>query len=144
MPPRRLPNEQDNRVILRLSTAPIDSLEVDRLAPLLAKSGHQAGAGQVLDLRLALIKVYIHASKLRFAAKAITAQIKSVKTAIALLFEAAERLEEAKPVSQRGLRGIFGNTIDDAKGLDEWSEFSSKCSDAKLKSGPPCLVPRMT
>jgi hypothetical protein len=128
-----LPNMQDNFVIEKLSTASLGSLDVDQFGHLLSKKGKQSDEDRLIELRLGLIRVYLDSAHARLVAKASRDQIKSAKSAMKSLFEAASRLDQAKPVRQRGLQGIFGSPLDDPKGFDELNEFGSKCWDAKLQ-----------
>ena len=123
---------QDNLAIQTLAQHSIGSLDIDRLGHLLSKDGTPSDDNQVIDLRLALMRVYFKSAKSRLVAKATKGQIKSAKAALASLGNATKQLDQAKPPRQRGLQGIFGSPSDDPKGLDELNEFGSTCSQIKL------------
>lgn len=128
MPLRRFSNEHDNQVIHRLATAPLGSLEVDRLAG----DAQRPSEAEMIELRLALMKVYVNAAERRLITKVPKDKIKAVERTIVLLFRAATLLEKVKPEGHKGLRGVLGLLIDDPNGADEPSEFSSKCWHVKL------------
>ena len=65
-----LPNMQDNLVIQKLATASIGSLPLDHFGHLLCKEKEPIGEDHILDLRLALIRVYFAAANVRLYARA--------------------------------------------------------------------------
>ena len=60
-----LPNMQDDLVIRKLATASIGSLPLDHFGYLLCKDKKPPGKDHILDLRLALIRVYFAAANVR-------------------------------------------------------------------------------
>jgi hypothetical protein len=68
-----LPNMQDNLVIQKLTTASIGSLPLDHFGYLLCKEKEPLGEDHILDLRLALIRVYFAAADVRLYARALKA-----------------------------------------------------------------------
>jgi len=132
----RLPNTQDDLVVHSLSTTPIGELPVDHFAKLLCKKAESASDKQVLDLRLALIRIYFRAAYRRIFARATNAQIASARKASNCLQKAIGHLDDINPSRQRGLQGVFGSPFDDRKGLDEHNEFSSASMQIKLDIVP--------
>ena len=131
-----LPNTQDNLVVRSLTTTPIGDLPVDHFAELLCNKGASASDKHVIDLRLALIRIYFKAANRRIFARATNAQITSARKALNCLQQAIGHLDDINPLRQRGLQGVFGSPFDDPKGLDEHIEFSSASTQIKLDIVP--------
>ena len=77
-----LPNMQDNLVIQKLATASIGSLPLDHFGYLLCKDKKPLRQDHILDLRLALIRVYFAAAHVRLYARATQVQIESAQAAL--------------------------------------------------------------
>jgi hypothetical protein len=122
-----LPNEQDNAVIRRLSTASLGSLPVDQFSRLLRKDGRGDDRQTIATLRRMLIRVYFSAAETRHRARAAQWQIDLAQRALASVNTAVTGLGEVRPKRQRGVSGLFGSPLDDIKGADELNEFGSSC-----------------
>ena len=122
-----LPNEQDNAVIRRLSTASLGSLPVDQFSRLLRKDGRGDDRQTIATLRHALIQVYVSAANTRHRTRAAQGQIDLAKRALASVKAALRALGEVRPKRQRGVIGSFGSPLDDIKGTEELNEFGSSC-----------------
>lgn len=133
MPPRRLPNAQDNKVVEQLATAPSGGLKLDHFAGDLRPGKSKSQEAAVVELRLGVIQVYVAAAKFRASAMVPKDKIRSAEAALASMRKALDHLERIKPHHARGLAGILGIPSDDPKGLDEWSGFATRCWDAKLE-----------
>jgi hypothetical protein len=127
-----LPNTLDNLAVHQFSSASIGSLPVDHFGQLLCKPGETFGDKHIVGLRLSLIKVYFQAAYVRRYARATRNQIRSARAALASLTNAIEQLEDVSPPRLRGLQGMLGSPLDDAKGLSESNEFHAKCWQIKL------------
>jgi hypothetical protein len=133
LPPRRLSNNEDNKVIEQLTTAPVGNLKVDRFAEDLRTSKKKSPKKAIVELRLALIRVYVGAATFRANAKVPIATLKFADAAVSSLWTAISHLEKIKPRHARGLAGAFVLPTEDLKGLDEWNDFSTRCWNAKLE-----------
>ena len=122
-----LPNEHDNAVIRRLSTASLGSLPVDQFSRLLRKDGRGDDRQTIATLRHALIQVYVSAANTRHRTRAAQGQIDLAKRALASVKAALRALGEVRPKRQRGVSGLFGSPLDDIKGTEELNEFGSSC-----------------
>ena len=122
-----LPNEHDNAVIRRLSTASLGSLTVDQFSRLLRKDGRGDDRQTIATLRRMLIRVYVLAADTRRRARAAQGQIDLAKRALASVKAALRGLGEVRPKRQRGVIGSFGSPLDDIKGTEELNEFGSSC-----------------
>lgn len=131
-----LPNMQDNLVVQTLSTAKIGDLPVDQFGRWLCKDGTSPRERDVIALRLALIRVYLAAANARRYTRATRAQLKSAQAALSSLLSAIEQIDQVRPPRQRGLQALFGSPIDDPKGLDELTDFGSRCSKIKTDIVP--------
>ena len=131
-----LPNEHDNAVIRRLSTAGLGDLPTDQFGRLLRKEGHSNDRQSILALRLALIRVCFDAADARQHARAAEKDVASARVALGSLTAAISRLGEVRPKRQRGLAGLFGSPLDDTKGSDELNEFGSRCWQIQLDLVP--------
>jgi hypothetical protein len=131
-----LPNAQDNVVVAKLSTAKIGDLPVDQFCCLLRNDGKSDDEKHIINLRLALIRVYFKAADARRHAKATRDQIKSARMALASLTDAISKLDSVRPAGQRGLQAVFGSPLDDTKGLEEFNEFGSRCWQVQMKVAP--------
>jgi hypothetical protein len=127
-----LPNARDNFAVHRFSSASIGSLPVDRFGQVLCKPGETFGDKHIVALRLALIRVYFRAAHVRLYARATQDQIESARAALASLTDAIKQLDNVSPPRLRGLQGMLGSPLDDAKGLNESNEFHAKCWQIKL------------
>jgi hypothetical protein len=134
--PILLPNEQDNAVIDRLSTARFGDLPIDQFSRFLRKDGRCDDPRSLVQLRFALIQVYFAAGRARNRARAAQWQIDLAQTTLTLLKDAVIRLGEVRPRRQRGIAGLLGRLLDDIKGLDELNEFGSKCWKIQLDLVP--------
>jgi hypothetical protein len=131
-----LPNMQDNLVIQKLATASIGSLPLDHFGHLLCKEKEPIGEDHILDLRLALIRVYFAAAHVRLYARATQGQLESAQAALTSLTNATEQLDQVSPPRQRGLQAVFGSPLDDPKGFDELNDFGSRCLQVKMDIVP--------
>jgi hypothetical protein len=131
-----LPNEHDNAVIRRLSTAGLGDLPIDQFGRLLRKEGHSNDRQSIIALRLALIRVYFDAADARQHARAAGKDVASARAALGSLKAAIRRLGEVRPKRQRGVAGLFGSPLDDTKGSDELNEFGSWCWQIQLDLVP--------
>jgi hypothetical protein len=131
-----LPNEHDNGVIRKLSTAGLGDLHVDQFGRLLDQNGRSNDRRNILLLRIALIQVYLDAAHARQHARAAENDIASARAALGSLTAAITRLGEVRPQRQRGVAGLFGSPLDDVKGLDELNEFGSRCWQIQLDLVP--------
>jgi len=131
-----LPNAQDNVVVAKLSTAKIGDLPVDQFCRLLRNDDKSDDEKHIINLRLALIRIYFKAADARRHAKATRDQIKSARMALASLTDAISKLDSVRPAGQRGLQAVFGSPLDDTKGLDEFNEFGSRCWQVQMKVAP--------
>ena len=122
-----LPNEHDNAVIRRLSTASLGSLPVDQFSRLLRKDGRGDDRQTIATLRSMLIRVYFLAADTRHRARAAQWQIDLAQRALASVMTAVTGLGEVRPKRQRGVSGLFGSPLDDIKGAEELNEFGSNC-----------------
>jgi len=127
-----LPNARDNLAVHRFTSASIGSLPVDHFGQLLCKPGETFADKHIDALRLGLIQVYFRAAYVRLYAKATQNQIKSARAALASLTNAIKQLDDVSPPRLRGLQGMLGSPLDDAKGLSESNEFHAKCLQIKL------------
>src|SRR6202045_1130713 len=135
-----LPNMQDNLVIQKLATASIGSLPLDHFGYLLCKEKEPLGEDYILDLRLALIRVYFAAAHVRLYARATQVQLESAQAALTSLTNATEQLDQVSPPRQRGLQAVFGSPMDDPKGFDELNEFGSRCLQVRMDIVPVMRV----
>lgn len=131
-----LPNAQDNVVVAKLSTAEIGDLPVDQFCRLLRNDGKSDDEKHIINLRLALIRIYFKAAAARWHAKATRDQIKSARMALASLTDAIRKLDLVRPAGQRGLQAVFGSPLDDTKGLEEFNEFGARCWHFQVKVAP--------
>jgi hypothetical protein len=131
-----LPNEHDNAVIRRLSTASLGSLPVDQFSRLLRKDGRGDDRQTIATLRSMLIRVYFLAADTRHRARAAQWQIDLAQRALASVKTAVTGLGEVRPKRQRGVSGSFGSPLDDIKGADELNEFVSSCWQLQLDLVP--------
>jgi hypothetical protein len=131
-----LANVRDNVIIAKLSTTTIGDLPIDQFCCLLRNDGKSDEENGIINLRRALIQVYFDAADARRQAKATRDQIESARKALESLTEAMRKLDLVEPARQRGLQAVFGSPSDDTKGLDEFNEFGSRCSDVKIKVVP--------
>jgi len=135
-----LPNMQDNLVIENLATSSIGSLPLDRFGHLFCKDNEPLGEDHILDIRLALIRVYFVAANARLYARASQGQLKSAQAAFTSLTNATNQLDQAKPPRQRGLQAVFGGPVDDPKGFDELNDFGSKCLQVRMDIVPAMMM----
>jgi hypothetical protein len=131
-----LPNEHDNAVIRRLSTASLGSLTVDQFSHLLRKDGRGDDRQTIATLRRMLIRVYFLAADARHRARAAQWQIDLAQRALASVKAALTGLGEVRPKRQRGFIGLFGSPLDDIKGAEELNEFGSNCWQLQLDLMP--------
>jgi hypothetical protein len=131
-----LPNMRDNFVIRKLCTAKAGDLPVDRFGGLFLKGGGSPGESHIIALRLALIRVYFAAANVRLYARATRDQVKSAEAALTALTSAIKQLDQVRPPRHRGLQGAFGSPMDDQKGLDEFNDFGSRCSQISMDIVP--------
>ena len=122
-----LPNEHDNAVIRRLSTASLGTLTIDQFSRFLRKDGRCDDRQTIATLRRILIRVYFVAADARHRARAAQWQIDLAQRALASVKAAVTGLGEVRPKRQRGVIGLFGSPLDDIKGADELNEFVSSC-----------------
>jgi hypothetical protein len=135
-----LPNMQDNLVIRKLATASIGSLPLDHFGYLLCKDKKPLRQDHILELRLALIRVYFAAAHVRLYARATQGQLESAQAALTSLTNATDQLDQVSPPRQRGLQAVFGSPMDDPKGLDELNEFGSRCLQVRMDIVPVMRV----
>jgi hypothetical protein len=135
-----LPNEQDNAVIRRLSTAGLGDLPVDQFSRFLGKGSRRDDPRSIVKLRFALIQVYFVAARARDRARAAQWQIELAQQAFASLKAAVTGLGEVRPKRQRGIAGLIAKPLDDIKGSDELNQFSSKCWKIQLDLVPIAQV----
>jgi hypothetical protein len=135
-----LPNMQDNLVTQKLATESIGSLPLDHFGQLLCKDNAPLGENHILDLRLALIRVYFAAANVRLNARASQGQLKSAQAGLTSLTNAINQLDQVRPPRQRGLHAVFGSPVDDPKGLDELNDFGSKCLQVGMDIVPVMMV----
>src|SRR5262249_53089082 len=131
-----LPNEQDDAVIDRLSSASFGDLPVDQFSRFLREDGHCDDDQSIATLRRALIQEYVDAARARHGARAAESQIEVAHAALTSLKTAVIRLGEVRSIRQRGIGGLLGRPLDDIKGLDELNEFGSKCWKIQLDLVP--------
>ena len=131
---------QDNLVIQKLATASIGSLPLDHFGYLLCKEKEPLGEDHILDLRLALIRVYFAAAYVRLYARATQGQLDTAQAALTSLTNATDQLDQVSPPRQRGLQAVFGSPVDDPKGFDELNDFGSRCLQVRMDIVPVMMA----
>jgi len=127
--PLIMPNVKDGWVIEKLSTTAIGELAVDSLV---------LPQQSVPELRLALVNVYLKASKQRQLSKATKSQLKNAKSALSQWTQVLESLERVSTDGRGGLRMLLeGSPLDDDKGERELNEFASVCW--QIRMGDPAF-----
>jgi hypothetical protein len=96
MPPRRLPNAQDNKVVEQLARAPSGGLKLDHFASDLRPGKWKSQEAAVVELRLGVIQVHVAAAKFRASAKVPKDKIRSAEAALASMRKALDCSEAAK------------------------------------------------
>jgi hypothetical protein len=137
--PPTLPNMQDNLVIYKLATASIGSLPIDHFGHLLCQEYEPPGKDHILNLRVAVIRVYFAAANVRLYSRATQGQLKSAQAALTALTNAVHQLDQVRPPRQRGLQAVFGGPMDDQKGFDELNDLGSRCSQIRMDIVPIML-----
>jgi hypothetical protein len=122
--PRIFANSCDEGVVHRLSSSALGDLTTDAFAARIFQ-------GDIVGLRIALIKIYIAAGKQRYTARATKSQIAEARKGLSLACEAACHLHRARPAAWQGLGPVLGLEPDDQKGTAELNVLVETCRQAE-------------
>jgi hypothetical protein len=123
-----LPNAHDQFAVVKLRSAPIGELAIDRLI--------QDDPQLTPKLREALIQVYFNAAQTRELRKATKRQIDHARSADKHLTQAMKHLEATRTEGRDGLSLLLaGPPLDDEKGERERNQFGATTQAMRLEIG---------